>query len=184
MDFDVGARGPHSDPAHYLPHAWLHLTFPNLTQIFIMKKIMPLPSLAGCAVLLIALLTSGCKEKGTDSDAIAPTNASSARVATADPDNTAKNVRDRDGATLTAGDQGNSPADREITQKIRKSLVIDATGYSTTAKNIKIITMDGKVTLRGPVTTMAEKTGIAAIAATVAGPGNVDNQLEVKNSNP
>ena len=77
------------------------------------------------------------------------------------------------------GDQGTSPADREITQKIRKAL-IDSSGYSATAKNVKIITLNGKVTLRGPVMTEAEKTGIVTIAKGIAGEGNVDDQLEVK----
>jgi len=55
--------------------------------------------------------------------------------------------------------------------------------YSTTAKNIKIVTVNGKVTLRGPVNSEAEKTSIVTIAKTVAGDGNVDDQLEVK-ANP
>src|SRR6185295_10176636 len=97
-----------------------------------------------------------------------------------DVDNTRQNVRDRADAPLTAGDQGHSPADREITQKIRKGLVIDANGYSMAAKNIKIITVNGKVTLRGPVKTEAEKSGIVTIAKNVAGDANVDDQLEVK----
>ena len=102
---------------------------------------------------------------------------------TADADNSAKNVRDRDDATLTSGDQGNTAADRDTTQKIRKALVIDASGYSATAKNIKIITADGKVTLRGPITTDAEKTGILTLAKSIAGDSNVEYQLEVK-ANP
>ena len=102
---------------------------------------------------------------------------------TADADNSAKNVRDRDDATLTAGDQGNTASDRDTTQKIRKALVIDASGYSATAKNIKIITADGKVTLRGPVKTDAEKTGIVTLAKGIAGDANVEDQLEVK-ANP
>lgn len=97
-----------------------------------------------------------------------------------DVDNSRRNVRDRDDATLTPGDQGNTPADREITRKIRKALVIDASGYSMTAKNIKIITLNGKVALRGPVKTEAEKSGIVTIAKNVAGDANVDDQLEVK----
>lgn len=95
-------------------------------------------------------------------------------------DNTARNDRDREDATLTPGDQGNSPADREITQKIRKTLVSGPGDYSVTAKNIKIITVNGKVTLRGPVRTEAEKSGIVTFAKTVAGEGNVEDQLEVK----
>jgi osmotically-inducible protein OsmY len=99
---------------------------------------------------------------------------------TPNADNTAKNVSDRNDATLTPGDQGDSPADREVTRKIRNVLTINASGYSATAQNIKIITVNGKVTLRGPVKTEAEKMGIVTVAKTVAGEGNVDDQLEVK----
>jgi osmotically-inducible protein OsmY len=142
-----------------------------------MKILMQRSNLVGCAILPLCLFLAGCSDKGTTPDA----NRADAPVT--DADNTAKNVRDRNDATLTPGDQGTSPADREVTQKIRKALVIDASGYSLTAKNIKIITVDGKVTLRGPVKTDAEKIGIVTIAKTVAGEGNVEDQLEVK-ANP
>ncbi len=99
-----------------------------------------------------------------------------------DADNSGLNVRDRNTNNLTPGDQGNTAADTETTQKIRKALVMDS-NYSMTAKNIKIITVDGKVTLRGPVNSDTEKSGIEALAKNIAGEGNVDNQLEVK-SNP
>src|ERR1041385_8893131 len=66
------------------------------------------------------------------------------------PDNTAVNARDRDDNTLTPGDQGTSEADREVTRNIRRALMKNDQ-LSTTAKNIKIITVNGKVTLRGPV---------------------------------
>lgn len=98
-------------------------------------------------------------------------------------DNSGVNTRDRNGATLTAGDQGNSEADRGVTQQIRKELASGTNNFSVTAENVKIITANGKVTLRGPVNTPAEKTGIEVIAKRVAGPDNVDDQLEVK-TNP
>ena len=99
-----------------------------------------------------------------------------------DVDNSGINQRDRDTNNLTPGDQGNTQADIDLTQRIRKALVRDTT-YSTTAKNIKIITVDGKVTLRGPVNSDSEKSGIESLAKNIAGDGNVDDQLEVK-SNP
>ncbi len=99
-----------------------------------------------------------------------------------DVDNSGVNARDRDTNNLTPGDQGNTAADTELTRKIRHDVVMDS-NYSMTAKNIKIITVNGKVTLRGPVNSDAEKSGIEALARNVAGEGNVDNQLEVK-SNP
>ena len=143
----------------------------------IMKIPMQRSRLVVVCILPLFLLLAGCNDKNTPSDS------TRAPATTPDVDNTAKNVRDRNDATLTPGDQGNSPADREVTQKIRKALVIDASGYSVTAKNIKIITVNGKVTLRGPVKTDAEKTGIVTIAKSVAGEGNVEDQLEVK-ANP
>jgi osmotically-inducible protein OsmY len=94
------------------------------------------------------------------------------------PDNTGRNVRDRNDATLTPGDQSESAADRSLTQEIRKAVVADD-GLSTTAKNVKIITVDGRVTLRGPVNTAQEKAAIAAKAQRIAGATMVDDQLEV-----
>jgi hyperosmotically inducible periplasmic protein len=101
------------------------------------------------------------------------------KAATAEPDNTAKNVRDRAPEALTPGDQGNSESDIEITRKIRRALTQNDQ-LSTAAKNIKIITVNGKVTLRGPVASQQEQQAIAAAAQTVAGATPLDNQLEVK----
>jgi osmotically-inducible protein OsmY len=46
--------------------------------------------------------------------------------------------------------------------------------------NVKFITIDGRVTLRGPVDTAEEKRLIGEIADRIARSENVDNQLEVK----
>jgi sporulation protein YlmC with PRC-barrel domain len=93
-------------------------------------------------------------------------------------DNTARNVRDRDNRTLTPFDQGTSVADRETTAQIRKG-VVAATGLSVNAQNVKIITNNGRVVLRGPVNSAEEKRRIGEIAAQIAKSENVDNQLEV-----
>lgn len=98
----------------------------------------------------------------------------------ANPDNTKQNAADRNNASLTPVDQGNSPTDRETSAKIRQLVVSGNNNFSTSAKNVKIITVNGKVTLRGPVNTDAEKSSIDALAKQVAGDGNVDDQLEVK----
>ena len=98
---------------------------------------------------------------------------------TSEPDNTARNVRDRNNSTLTPLDQGNSQADINTTAQIRKE-IIAADGMSTNAKNVKIITMNGHVTLRGPVNTTDEKQQIGDIADRIAQAANVDNQLEVQ----
>ena len=133
---------------------------------------------------------AGCAERPLDSASTATNDDNSNRVMAqtqtnginSDADNSAKNDRDRSGNTLTAGDQGNSPADRDLTQQVRKSLVGDS-NLSITAKNIKIITINGKVTLRGPVNSETEKSSILTLAKGLAGDANVDDQLEVK-SNP
>jgi osmotically-inducible protein OsmY len=71
-----------------------------------------------------------------------------------------------------------NPSDRALTQKIRKAIHEDTT-LSTYAHNIKIISQDGKVTLRGPVRSEDEKANIEAKAVAVAGQGNVTDQLEI-----
>ncbi|MEX2301873.1 MAG: BON domain-containing protein [Bryobacterales bacterium] len=79
---------------------------------------------------------------------------------------------------LTADDQGLSAADRKTTQSIRKALTVDE-ALSVYAKNVKIITRDGKVTLRGPVRTAEERESIAFRAIAIAGEGNVTNEITV-----
>ena len=100
----------------------------------------------------------------------------------AEPDNTATNERDRSGETKTSGDQSNSSADLKITQDIRRALMKDSE-LSTTAKNIKIITDNGQVTLRGPVKSAQEKAKIDQLARSAAGGAKIDDQLDVKGSN-
>jgi sporulation protein YlmC with PRC-barrel domain len=99
--------------------------------------------------------------------------------ATTEPDNTARNVRDRNSSTLTPLDQGNNKADLDTTAQIRKE-IIAGKDMSVSAKNVKIITIDGHVTLRGPVNSAEEKRLIGEIADRIAHSENVDNQLEVK----
>ncbi len=98
---------------------------------------------------------------------------------TTDADNTRLNVRDRNNRTLTPLDQGNSQADVDTTAQIRKE-IIARNNMSVNARNVKIITNKGRVTLRGPVSTAEEKSLIGGIADRIAQPENVDNQLEVK----
>jgi len=98
------------------------------------------------------------------------------------PDNTAVNERDRSRETQTSGDQSNSSADLKITQAIRQALMKDSE-LSTTAKNIKIITDNGQVTLRGPVKNAREKAKIDQLARSAAGGAKIDDQLDVKGSN-
>jgi hyperosmotically inducible protein len=125
-------------------------------------------------LLVMTLFTLG----GSANFAQADTDKSSTPAAQADPDNTGRNVRDRSGDTLTPGDQSESKADVELTQRIRKA-VVDDESLSTAAHNIKIITINGLVTLRGPVKSEQERDKIVATAQQIAGAKQVDNQLEV-----
>jgi len=139
----------------------------------------PLNYLSGGAMklLLIAIFSGfvmlGCS-KGQDKADQTGSQSSSSVAA----NNTAKNERDRNDATKTAGDQSENEADRKITQEVRKSIV-DDDKLSTSAQNVKIITNDGKVTLRGPVKSEEEKKTVESKAKQVAGVKNVDNQLEI-----
>lgn len=94
------------------------------------------------------------------------------------PDNTKTNQGDANKGATTADQQKMNPADRNTTRQIRKSIMQDQS-LSTYAHNIKIITRDGKVTLKGPVRTEEDKAGIEAKAVAVAGADNVTNKLEI-----
>ena len=95
-------------------------------------------------------------------------------------DNTALNQRDRSGDTATSGDQSNNSADLKITQAVRQALVKDGE-LSSTAKNIKVITANGQVTLRGPVNNAQEKAKIDQIARSAGGGAKIVDELDVKN---
>ena len=124
-------------------------------------------------VLALGVVVAGCADRARESNASeAKPSSSSVRA-----DNTDKNERDRSGTTLTAGDQGGSEADRSVTQHVRSALVGDD-ALSSNGKNVKIVTQDGVVTLRGPVKSAGEKAAIATLAERVSGVKRVDNQLE------
>jgi hyperosmotically inducible periplasmic protein len=97
------------------------------------------------------------------------------------PDNSAKNERDRSGETKTSGDQSNSSEDTKISADIRSAIVKDSS-LTMAAKNVKIITTGGIVTLRGPVNSAEEKTKIEQLASAAANGARIDNQLEIKES--
>jgi osmotically-inducible protein OsmY len=106
------------------------------------------------------ILASGCDKKADGTSAA---------------DNTKTNQRDRGPSPLQ---QGNSQADLETTQKIRQALMADDT-LSYDAKNVKVITTGGVVTLRGPVKNQAERAAIEDIARRNAAGNRVDSQLEL-----
>ena len=94
------------------------------------------------------------------------------------PDNTKVNQRDRTPGAVTADQQKETAADRELTAKIRKALVADKS-LSTYAHNVKIISQGGTVTLKGPVRSEAEVKTIVAKATELAGSSKVVNELSV-----
>lgn len=94
------------------------------------------------------------------------------------PDNTRVNRRDRHHGEPTADDQKMNVADRELTRKIRRA-VVDDKSLSTYAHNVKIISRDGVVILKGPVRSAEERSAIEAKAVEIAGTGNVRNDLTV-----
>ena len=93
-------------------------------------------------------------------------------------DNTKVNQRDRNDSEATADKQKENSTDRQLTQQIRKALVKDKS-LSTYAHNVKVISQNGMVTLKGPVKSEEEKQAIEAKAAQIAGADKVTNQLEV-----
>jgi osmotically-inducible protein OsmY len=128
--------------------------------------------------LLIAGLVALCAFAGAPLHAQENQDTMAAPAGTA-PDNTEVNVRDRQPSEMTADQGGNQKPDREIMAEIRKAVVSDK-ALSTYAHNVKIISVDGKVTLKGPVRSEAEIKNIEDKASQVAGQGNVMSELSVK----
>jgi osmotically-inducible protein OsmY len=95
------------------------------------------------------------------------------------PDNTKVNQRDRSANQPTADQQKNNVSDRDLTKQIRRKIVEDKS-LSTYGHNVKVISQNGMVTLRGPVHSEEEKRAIENHAAEVAGRDRVKNEIEVK----
>lgn len=94
-------------------------------------------------------------------------------------DNSKINQRDRSTTEPTADQQKENRSDRDITQQIRRSIMKDKS-LSTYAHNVKIVTQNGQVTLKGPVQSEDEKKAIEAKATEVAGDNKVSSELNVK----
>ncbi|HLI80184.1 MAG TPA: BON domain-containing protein [Candidatus Binataceae bacterium] len=124
-------------------------------------------------ILASAALIGGavCSVNAAPSDYMPSTDKSAA-------DNSAQNARDRDSASMTPMDQSNKPEDIDLTRRVRKAVESD-NNLSMDAKNVKIITVDGVVWLRGPVKSAQEKAEIARAAHEVAGPGKVHDEIQV-----
>jgi hyperosmotically inducible protein len=96
------------------------------------------------------------------------------------PDNTKVNKRDRNAGEATADQQKTNAPDQEMTRKIRRSIMADKS-LSSYAHNIKIISQNGAVTLKGPVKSNEEKEAVMAKAVAVAGSADkVTDQISVK----
>ena len=93
-------------------------------------------------------------------------------------DNTGINKRDTSPKKITADQQSQTKEDREITQKIRQA-VVDDKSLSTYAHNVKIITVDGMVTLKGPVRSEDEKRTIQEKAGQIAGNDKITSEIEI-----
>ena len=141
---------------------------------------------ATAALVILAIVgLTGCRPIASDaSPPVTPATPSAPNASDTSsvpaPDNTAINQRDADGATKTPIDQDENSPDVKATAEIRKRIVAQE-GLSLNAQNAKVITSEGKVTLRGPVASAAERDTLDRIAREVAGDANVDNQLEVAN---
>ena len=115
---------------------------------------------------------------------VGPTWVGTFAVAQTKPDNTGVNKRDRNPSEATADQQKMNAADRSLAAKIRKSVMADK-ALSTYAHNVKIISQDGTVTLKGPVRSDDEVTSLVSKATEVTGDaGKVVNQLTVMPPKP
>ncbi|MFZ0296046.1 MAG: BON domain-containing protein [Candidatus Sulfotelmatobacter sp.] len=121
--------------------------------------------------LFAALLMGGWAVAGAQQSADQP--------ATPQADNTRMNQQDRNSNEATADQQKADRSDREITQQIRKSISSDKS-LSTYGHNVKVITQNGMVTLKGPVRSEEEKKAVEAKAAEVAGADKVTNEIDVQ----
>jgi osmotically-inducible protein OsmY len=97
-------------------------------------------------------------------------------------DNTTVNRRDRNTNAPTADSQKDNRSDRDITQQIRKALMQDK-ALSMYAHNVKVITQNGQVTLKGPVRSDEEKRAIESKAAEIAGEDKVTSELNIEPKN-
>lgn len=101
----------------------------------------------------------------------------SSTAAQSSPDNSKQNKSQKQ--VPTADSQPNGQSDRTTTAKIRRTIIADKT-LSTYAHNVKIITANGAVTLKGPVKSDEEKQKVALAAASVVTSDKVTNELTVK----
>ena len=128
-------------------------------------------SLAVLAAVLVAYSAGASAQTHTTTETVRPTSGTQA-------DNSKSNKLDESNKETTAEDQSNAKGDIDVTKRIRRSLTSDKS-LSTYAHNVKIVTVNGKVTLNGVVRSDEEKSTVEMKAAEVAGKGQVTNELKV-----
>lgn len=94
-------------------------------------------------------------------------------------DSTGQKLGARDASAPTPLDQESRSTDTSTTARVLRA-IITAQGLSVNARNIRVITLNGRLTLSGVVDSANEKLRLGEIANSVVRTENVDNQLEVK----
>jgi osmotically-inducible protein OsmY len=135
------------------------------------RTLFPLIALATCT--LLAEYASAQSDANSTAAAPAPATA---------PDNSKSNKSDQSNMSATADTQSNHSSDVDLTKRIRQSVVADKS-LSTYAHNIKIVTLNGSVTLNGVVRSDEEKDAVEMKAAAIAGKDKVTNALKVAPAN-
>jgi hyperosmotically inducible periplasmic protein len=128
-------------------------------------------TITACSICLCTLMA--CEQRKDD---LATTRNEALAV---EPDNAKRNERDRDDNAKTPLDQGNNERDLEITAEIRRQ-VLAQPNFSTNAQNVKIISENGTLTLRGPVDSTEEKATIERLARAQAGVTKFVSEIEVR----
>ena len=129
-------------------------------------------------LILLGTCTLLAEYASAQSDA---NSAAAAPPATA-PDNSKSNKSDQSNRSATADTQSNHSSDVDLTKQIRQSLMADKS-LSTYAHNVKIVTLNGSVTLNGVVRSEEEKAAVEIKAVAVAGQDKVTNALKVAPAN-
>jgi osmotically-inducible protein OsmY len=135
--------------------------------------------------ILVAMAVLFCVSQAAGAQARADSTATSHHAATAnnsagtDADNTKSNKLDPSNQDKTADDQKNDSTDLELARQIRRS-VVDDKSLSTYGHNVKIVAVNGTVTLNGVARSEAEKKSIGMKAAQVAGKGHVVNEIKIE----
>jgi hyperosmotically inducible protein len=131
------------------------------------------PSLIASAACALAFAVSA--QATTQQDSSTAPSASSAPA-----NNSGINSRDRSSSTIKPTDQPNDKTDIKLAAAVRRAIVKDKS-LSMSAHNVKLVAINGAVTLRGPVKNADERAKVEADVKSVPGVSSVDNQLEAKN---